>query len=188
MFLVVGLGNPGSKYAMTRHNVGFDIVNEFASRHLISWNGRVKNGALVADGRLGDQKVILALPQQYMNRSGQPVASLQGYYKLSASQIIVVHDEMSLDFGTIRLKQKGGHGGHNGLRDIIQHVGNQFLRVRVGIGRPPSGWDPANFVLGKWSSSEKDELESLIDSSVFAIERIIQSDVQVAMREFNTRN
>ena len=122
-----------------------------------------------------------------MNRSGQPVASLQGYYKLSASQIIVVHDDMGIEFDSIRLKQKGGHGGHNGLRDIIKHIGDQFLRVRVGVGRPPAGLDPANFVLGKWRKEEKEILDFIIDKSIDSIEGIIREDIQVAMRKFNVR-
>jgi len=95
---------------------------------------------------------------------------------------------MSLDFGTIRLKQKGGHGGHNGLRDIIQHIGDRFLRVRVGVGRPPAGWDPANFVLGKWSKQESEAMDSLVDEGVSAIEKIITEDIEAAMRQFNIRN
>jgi PTH1 family peptidyl-tRNA hydrolase len=186
MYLVVGLGNPGAKYTDTRHNIGFDVVEALVDRLSLSW-GKVKNGALVTDGRIAGEKVIFALPQQYMNRSGQPVASLQGYYKLSASQIIVVHDDMGIDFDTVRLKQKGGHGGHNGLRDIIKHIGDQFLRVRMGVGRPPAGWDPANFVLGKWRKEEAENMGSLIDTAIHSIETIIREDIQLAMRKFNVR-
>jgi PTH1 family peptidyl-tRNA hydrolase len=187
MYLVVGLGNPGAKFTDTRHNIGFDVVEALVSRLSLSW-GRESNGALVTDGRIAGEKVIFALPQKYMNRSGQPVASLQGYYKLASSQIIVVHDDMGIDFGAVRLKQKGGHGGHNGLRDIIQHIGDQFLRVRIGIGRPPGSWDSANFVLGKWRKEEGEDLESIIDTSIHSIEAIIEDDVQNAMQKFNIRN
>ena len=100
-----------------------------------------KSNSLVSDVRIGDANCILALPQQFMNRSGQPVASLMGYYKIPSEKVVVVHDELDIPFGDVRLKQQGGHGGHNGLRDIIQHIGKNFIRVRVGVGRPPKGWD-----------------------------------------------
>lgn len=188
MFLIVGLGNPGRKYKDTRHNIGFEVVSELATRWGLSEPGKKQFGSLVSDGLIAGKKCMIALPQQFMNRSGQPVASLQGYYKLGNDQTIVVHDDMDIEFGTVRCKQHGGHGGHNGLRDIIRHIGQEFLRIRAGIGRPPENWDSANYVLGKWTASESSQLGLLRDDSCDAIESILREDIHAAMNKFNIRN
>jgi PTH1 family peptidyl-tRNA hydrolase len=187
MFLIVGLGNPGKKYNSTRHNIGFDVVSELSSSYGLSI-GKKLFGALVGDGVIAGQRCVLALPQKFMNRSGQPVASAQGYYKISSDKVIVVHDDLDIDFGSVRCKQKGGHGGHNGLRDIIQHIGNDFLRVRVGVGRPPEGWETANYVLGKWNAQEKQSLSTVIDDAQRAIEMVLQEGIHTAMNTFNIRH
>ena len=188
MYLIVGLGNPGKKYNETRHNIGFDVVTDLAN----SWSGSEPNkksfGSLVSDCSIKNQNTILALPQQFMNRSGQPVASLKGYYKIPNDNIIVVHDDLDLESGVVRCKRKGGHGGHNGLRDIIKHIGNDFLRIRVGIGRPPEGWETANYVLGRWNSKEIETLEQMKDESIRAIESILQDGIDATMNKFNIRN
>ena len=188
MYLIVGLGNPGKKYNGTRHNIGFDVVMDLAERWNLSAPTKKSFGSLVSDGIVAGHKCILALPQQYMNRSGQPVASLQGYYKIPNENIIVIHDDLDLDFSLIRCKQKGGHGGHNGLRDIIKHIGNEFLRVRFGVGRPPQGWDTANYVLGKWNAAEKSTLQDAKEDAVNALEAILKEGIEPAMNKFNIRN
>ena len=188
MYLIVGLGNPGTKYQNTRHNIGFDVVTELSRKWMSSDPSKKSFGSLVESGFVSQEKCVLALPQKYMNRSGQPVASLQGYYKIPNDKIIVVHDDLDLDSGTVRCKRNGGHGGHNGLRDIIQHLGKDFLRIRVGIGRPPQGWETSNYVLGRWTTSEKEHLEKTISTALDAIESILTEGVQNAMNKFNIRN
>lgn len=187
MYLVVGLGNPGLKYLNTRHNIGFDVVMELASRNCVDLPSKKKSNSLVSDVRIGNENCILALPQQFMNRSGQPVASLMAYFKIPLKKVIVVHDELDIPFGTIKLKQQGGHGGHNGLRDIIQHIGKEFIRLRVGVGRPPKGWDTANFVLGRWSKVEMDGLSDLKIDACNAVESILQVGVLDAMQTVNAK-
>ena len=187
MYLVVGLGNPGLKYCNTRHNIGFDVLFALASRHSVDAPSRKRSNSTISDVRIVNNNCILALPQQFMNRSGQPVASLMAYYKIPLENVIVVHDDLDIPFGTVRLKKQGGHGGHNGLRDIIQHVGKDFSRVRVGVSRPPSGWDTAKYVLGKWTSTETEQLTSVKDEACDAIERILNVGVEEAMQVVNAR-
>jgi PTH1 family peptidyl-tRNA hydrolase len=188
MYLIVGLGNPGKKYNETRHNIGFDVVTSLASRWNCSEPNKKSFGALVVDCSIKDQNTLLALPQQYMNKSGQPVSSLRGYFKIPNANVIVVHDDLDLDGGVVRCKKNGGHGGHNGLRDIIKHIGNDFLRIRVGIGRPPTGWETSNYVLGRWNAKENDALEQMKEDSVRAIESILQDGIDATMNKFNIRN
>lgn len=188
MFLVVGLGNPGLKYLNTRHNIGFDVVNELAVRNCVDLPSKKKSNSLVSDVRIDEENCILALPQQFMNRSGQPVASLMGYYKIPSQKVVVVHDELDIPFGDVRLKQQGGHGGHNGLRDIIQHIGKDFIRVRVGVGRPPNGWNTANYVLGRWTKVEMTGLVDLKIDACNAIESVLKIGVLDAMQTVNAKN
>ena len=188
MKLIVGLGNPGRKYVKTRHNVGFDVVDLLAERWGLSAPTKKQLGSLVSSGPIADEKCVLALPQSFMNRSGQPVASLMGYYKLKPQDVIVVHDEIALDFNVVRCKKGGGHGGHNGLRDIVQHIGKDFLRIRMGVGAQPEGWDLANYVLSKWNTTENDSLDSYLDLGIDAIESIIKDGIVQSMNRFNVRN
>ena len=187
MHLVVGLGNPGRQYAQTRHNAGFHVVDRLAER----WGARVERkqfGALVDSLRIGDANIVLCKPQTFMNRSGQAVASLKGFYKLDVSDIVVIHDEVDMDFGTVKLKQGGGHGGHNGLRDIQAKLGNNgFVRVRVGISRPPPGWETSNWVLGKFSGSEQAELPDIVDRAADVVELVLREGAAKAMSEVNAR-
>jgi PTH1 family peptidyl-tRNA hydrolase len=185
MKILVGLGNPGSKYVQTRHNIGFDVVLRFADRFGATAPTKKQYGALVGSHTFEDEKVIFALPQTFMNLSGQPVASLMGYYKCTSKDVIVVHDELALDFETVRCKQTGGHGGHNGLRDIIKHIGNDFVRVRMGIGSPRG--DQANYVLSRFNSQEKPFLETYIEKGCDAIAHILSSGITSAMNTFNVR-
>lgn len=184
MHLVVGLGNPGGRYAKTRHNVGFLVAERVASRAGAAIERKLF-GALVGEGAVGGQRVLLAEPQQFMNLSGQAVASLVGFYKLTAEQVVVVHDEMDLPFGRLRVRPGGGHGGHNGVRDVQRVLGNGFTRVRAGVGRPPAGWDPADWVLAGWSPEEQAELEPFVDTAADAVEAVVRDGVAAAMNRFN---
>jgi PTH1 family peptidyl-tRNA hydrolase len=187
MMLLVGLGNPGRKYAQTRHNVGFDVVARLCDRWGLSVLGQKLFGAQVSTGSLEGHPACLARPQKYMNRSGQPVASLMGHLKLTPERVVVVHDDMGLPPGTVRLRSGGGHGGHNGLRDLIAHIGRDFLRIRVGIGRPPVGEDPADYVLGSWSEADSQWLAGAIDTSSDAAQTVLTSGIVAAMNQFNVR-
>ena len=187
-WLVVGLGNPGPDYAGHRHNVGHMAVAQLASNLGASFSSH-KSQALVAQARIGfdGPKLIIAQPTTFMNLSGGPVANLLKYFRLTPSHLIVVHDELDIDFDVIRIKSSGGHGGHNGLRDIIAACGTQeFTRVRIGIGRPPGRQDPADFVLSPFSAKEREILPQVLDSSAEAVTMIAQDGVLVAQQVFNT--
>lgn len=185
MHLVVGLGNPGARYARTRHNVGFLAIERAASRASAVVEKKLY-GALVGDGALGDNKVLFAMPQQFMNLSGQPVASILGFYKIPPSDMIVVHDDMDIPFGRLRVRVGGGHGGHNGIRDLHRLVGTEFTRVRVGVGRPPEQMDPADWVLAPWSAAESAALDPLLDTAAAAVESVVRVGVTKTMNLFNT--
>jgi len=186
MWMVVGLGNPGRRYASTRHNVGFDVIENLANRWTITADSK-QLGALVGVGRIGSDKALLARPQSFMNRSGEPVRSLMGYFKLELDKVVVVHDDLDLPHGRVQLKRGGGHGGHNGLRDIAKHAGSDTLRVRVGIGRPPEGWATADYVLGKWSITEQGTIPSIVDRAADAVECLLREGLDGAMNQFNVR-
>ena len=182
-WLVVGLGNPGDRYAATRHNVGQMVLDELASRIGASFSRHPKANARTAEGRIapGAPKLVLAKPNTYMNESGGPIAQLRGYYDLPVERIVVVHDELDIDFDALKLKQGGGHGGHNGLRDAAKALGSpEFLRVRVGIGRPPGRQDPADFVLAPFSKTERETLPVLIQEAADAVELIAREGLLAA--------
>ncbi len=187
MRLVVGLGNPGRRYVQTRHNIGFMVIENLSNRWTIPADGK-QLGALVGGGRIGNTKAMLVRPQSFMNRSGQPVRSLMGYFKAEPTDVVVVHDDLDLPFGRVQLKRSGGHGGHNGLRDLNKHVGSDYIRIRMGVGRPPEGWDTADYVLGKWNPKEKAEIESILDRGADAVEAVLRDGIDAAMNVFNTRN
>jgi len=187
VYLVAGLGNPGPRYVDTRHNVGFLVVDRLARRAMVSVDSD-KAGAKVTKARVADQPVVLAKPWTYMNRSGEPTQSLAAFFKLDPEQVIVVHDDLDLPFGDVRVKKGGGHGGHNGLRDIAKHLGRDHLRVRCGIGRPPEGWDTANYVLGRWTSEEASSLAEVVDTAADATEAILREGADAAMNRFNARD
>ena len=181
-WLVIGLGNPGPGYAGNRHNVGSMVVDELAARIGAKFT-RHKTAAFVAEGFLapGGPKIILAKPQSFMNLSGGPVAALLRFYSLTPAKLIVVHDELDIPFDTIKLKAGGGHGGHNGLRDIAKAADTpDFLRVRVGIGRPPGRQDPADFVLKDFGSTERATLPSLLAEAADAVELIATDGLAAA--------
>jgi peptidyl-tRNA hydrolase, PTH1 family len=188
-WLVVGLGNPGPDYAANRHNVGQMVLDILADRISASFKSHKAN-ASVAEGRIGfgGPKVILAKPGTYMNNSGGPVANLMKFYDVDVQHVIVVHDELDIDAGAVRVKQSGGHAGHNGLRDIITAAGsNDFVRVRVGIGRPPGRQDAADFVLKNFSGDERKELPLLLALSADAVEEIVTKGALDAMNSVNAK-
>ena len=185
-WLVVGLGNPGPGYAGNRHNVGNMVVGELASRLSATFKSSRSN-AMVAEGRAGDARFVLAKPLSFMNLSGGPTASLLKYYKLDASRLIVVHDELDIPFDTLRLKLGGGNGGHNGIRDISAALGSpDYIRVRVGIGRPPGRMDAAAFVLQNFSGAERETLPNLISETADAVELIAAEGLTAAQLKFHT--
>jgi peptidyl-tRNA hydrolase, PTH1 family len=185
-WLVVGLGNPGPGYAATRHNVGQMALDELAARIGGSFK-RAKANATVAEGRIapGAAKLILAKPSSYMNSSGGPVSQLLKFYSLDASRLIVLHDELDLPFDTLRLKTGGGHGGHNGLRDISAAIGPDYTRVRIGIGRPPGRQDSADFVLKPFSSTERQTLPNLLADAADATEQIVAEGLLAAQQRWH---
>jgi len=186
-YLVIGLGNPGPQYAGNRHNVGQMALAVLADRGGMTFRSH-KAGAAVAEGRLrpGGPRVILAKPGSFMNLSGGPVAQLAKFYKIEPAHVLVLHDELDLEFDTVRIKSGGGHGGHNGLRDIIARLGTQdFLRVRIGIGRPPGRQDPADFVLKDFSGEERKTLPNLLEDAADAVEATVEDGVLAAQNRFN---
>lgn len=172
--LVVGLGNPGPKYAGTRHNIGFDVADELAGELMSSFSVHKKTNTEVAEGMVGGRKIICAKPRSFMNLSGGPIKALSQYFHLSPTDIIVIHDELELDFGTIKLRQGGGDHGHNGLRSTTKSLGTKdYQRLSVGIGRPPGRMDPASFVLKPWAKQEKVEIPIICANAVEEILRVI---------------
>jgi PTH1 family peptidyl-tRNA hydrolase len=186
MFLIVGLGNPGEQYAKTRHNVGFEVVETLARRHGLRFDEK-RGKARVAEGRVGGERVALAKPFTYMNLSGQALVALLNWYKLDPSrELLVVFDEFDLPFAALRIRKQGGPGTHNGMRSIVQQLGSQqFPRLRVGIGRPPADWDPANYVLGRWSREQEDALPELLDRAAEAVELLLREGLDAAMNRYN---
>jgi peptidyl-tRNA hydrolase, PTH1 family len=181
--LVVGLGNPGPEYADTRHNVGFHVVELLAARAGGGRFSRHKSNADVLEGRLAGRRVVLAKPRTYMNVSGGPVAGLVRYY---GGELVVVHDDLDLGFGVVRLKQGGGEGGHNGLRSISTSLGTKdYLRVRFGIGRPPGRQDPADFVLKRFSATERKDLDFAVDLAADATEALLADGLEPTQNRFH---
>ena len=192
-YLVVGLGNPGPDYAGNRHNVGQMVLDELAGRARQAWRSH-KARAAVAEVRLGvlpggapGPKVVLAKPSSYMNLSGGPVAGLAQFFSIAPEQVVVVHDELDLPFGTVRLKRGGGEGGHNGLRDTTKALGSkQYVRVRVGIGRPPGRMDPADFVLRDFAGPERKELPLLVVEAADAVELVVLRGLTAAQQQVHS--
>ena len=182
--LVVGLGNPGPAYAKTRHNVGFMVADVLAARIGSAFKVHKKSGAEVITGRLAGAPVVLAKPRCYMNESGRHVGPLAKFYSVPAGDVIVIHDELDIDFGKIRLKLGGGEGGHNGLRSIANAFGTKdFQRVRIGIGRPPGRKDPAAFVLEPFTASERAEVPTICEIAADATELLIQVGLEPAQNQ-----
>jgi PTH1 family peptidyl-tRNA hydrolase len=189
-FLVVGLGNPGPGYAGNRHNVGVMVLEELSARTGIKLSpGKgARSRAVSGEGRLAGRRVVLARPLTYMNESGSPVRGLLDYHSLPVEDLVVVHDELDLPFATVRLKRGGGEGGHNGLRSISRSTGTRdYLRVRVGIGRPPGRQDPADFVLKDFSAVERKELDLLVGEAADALEALLVKGLEAAQNEVHPR-
>jgi peptidyl-tRNA hydrolase, PTH1 family len=184
-WLIAGLGNPGPGYASNRHNVGFMCADELASRIGAAFR-RDRSRAVVATGQLAGVPAVLAKPQRFMNLSGGPVAALRTFFKLPPERILIVHDELDLPYGTIRLKLGGGDNGHNGLRSVTAALGTRdYHRLRIGIGRPPGRMDPADFVLRNFSPSEREELPELLGRSADAAEVLVTQGLAVAQNKFH---
>lgn len=188
-WLVVGLGNPGREYAGNRHNVGFMVADLLAGRIGSRFGRHRRANAEVAEGRLGfgGPKLVIAKPLTYMNLSGGPVAGLAQFYKVPPAQVIAVHDELDIPYGQIRAKIGGGEGGHNGLRSMSKSLGTKdYLRVRVGIGRPPGRQDPADYVLSDFSPVERKELEFLVDRAADVVEAIVTKGLEWAQNAYHS--
>ncbi|PTR30439.1 peptidyl-tRNA hydrolase [Rhodococcus sp. OK519] len=184
--VVVGLGNPGPQYEKTRHNIGFMVADVLAGRVGGKFSAHKRSGAEIVQTRLVGRQVILAKPRSYMNLSGGAVSGLARFFSVKPESIVVIHDELDLDFGTIRLKQGGGEGGHNGLRSISQSLGTKdYLRTRVGIGRPPGRQDPADYVLKPFSSVERKELDLVCEEAADAVELVLQLGLEAAQNRLH---
>ena len=187
-WLVVGLGNPGAQYERTRHNIGQMVVDELAARASATFKSH-KTNARVAEGRIvpGGPRLVLAKPNTFMNVSGSPVAQLVRFYSLEPEHVIVVHDELDIPFDTIKLKSGGGHGGHNGVRDIASALGTpDFVRVRVGVGRPPGQTQAADHVLSPFTSTERQVLPNLVSDAADAVELVTTQGLVAAQQRYHS--
>lgn len=184
--VVAGLGNPGDKHADTLHNAGFWCVDELARRAGASFGYEKRFDADVARVRLEGEDLWLAKPQSYMNLSGQPLRGLLDYYRAETSELLVVHDEIDLPPGTVRLKSGGGHGGHNGLRDVIRHCGANFLRLRIGVGHPGSKEQVTGYVLKKARADDKAALDAAVETAADAVAAVIADGLEAAMKKLHT--
>ena len=185
MRVIIGLGNPGMKYAGTRHNIGFDTVTALADKYNIKINNKKFNG-LIGDGFIGGEKVLLVQPQTYMNLSGECVGQIADFFKIEPENLIVICDDINLDTGRLRIRAKGSAGGHNGLKNIIAHLGTEaFPRIRVGVGEKTEGWDLADYVLARFSKDDEPVMREAIKNAVGAVETWISDDIGTAMNRFN---
>lgn len=183
MFIIVGLGNIGEKYENTRHNIGFDSVDYIANKYNIDIN-RKKFKGVYGEGFIEGEKVILIKPSTFMNLSGECVREILDFYKLTNEDIIVLYDDISLDVGKIRIREKGSAGGHNGIKNIISHLGtDKFSRIKIGVGQPKG--DLINHVLGNFSKEEREVLEESLDVTKLAVDEIIKSNISSAMNKYN---
>lgn len=189
MYIIAGLGNPGREYDNTRHNVGFTAIDKIAARENISVIEK-KHRAIVGRGYIEGVKVILAKPQTFMNLSGESIRELVDYYKIDDTcELIIISDDISLDVGQIRVRKKGSAGGHNGLKNIISHLGHDnFVRIKVGVGEKPENYDLADYVLGHFSKDEAGVISDVSDKVCDAIHTIITQDVDMAMNKYNRKN
>ena len=186
MILIVGLGNPGKQYEQTRHNIGFDVIDYMANKYNIDVN-REKFKGICGEGFIENKKVILLKPLKYMNLSGESIRELANFYKLEDDEIIVVYDDISLDIGRLRIREKGSAGGHNGIKSIIQNLGgDKFPRVKVGVGQPKDNL--VNHVLGKFSKEDREHIEKVIPVVSDAIVEIVKNDAKESMNKFNGVN
>lgn len=185
MYIIAGLGNPEAKYDKTRHNIGFRLVDELASRNGITFSDRKHNG-LIGKGIIGGEKVILVKPLTYMNLSGECVGAVADYYKTEPENVIILFDDISLDVGKIRIRKKGSAGGHNGIKSIIAHLGSEnFPRLKFGVGDKPKGMDLADYVLGRFSGQDEITVSQGLDKACEAVECMISQGLDAAMNKYN---
>jgi PTH1 family peptidyl-tRNA hydrolase len=185
--IIVGLGNPGIPYEWSRHNIGFLVVNRLAEiHHILVGTRRFKS--LFGKGSIDSEPVILAKPMTYMNRSGEAVAKIAPFFQVGMKDLIVIHDDLDLPFGKLRIKQRGGDGGHQGIRSVIESMGgNNFLRLKVGIGRPPEEMDPAKYVLTSFSNKEKSSLDEALTRAAECLAVILHEGIETAMNRYQKR-
>lgn len=188
MYIIAGLGNPDRQYQNTRHNIGFDVIDVIADKYDIAV-GEKKHKAIIGKGYIAGQKVVLVKPQTYMNLSGESIRSVIDFYKVDEkSELIVISDDISLDVGRIRIRKKGSAGGHNGLKNIIQHLGHdEFIRVRMGVGEKPQGYDLADYVLDHFTPEEREVMDAGAKSAAAAIEVMITQGPEAAMNLYNKK-
>lgn len=186
MFLIAGLGNPGRQYEKTRHNMGFDTIDELIDRHRIPQGG-IAHKAMYGKGMIAGEKVLAVKPLTYMNLSGEAIREYINYYKMDPeTELIVIYDDIDLDPGQIRIRKKGSAGGHNGIKSIIAQIGTQnFYRIKVGVGAKPKGWDLADYVLGRFSSEERELVDKAICDAADAVEMILKDGIEAAMNHYN---
>lgn len=186
MFLIAGLGNPGRQYEKTRHNMGFDTIDELIDRHRIPQGG-IAHKAMYGKGMIAGEKVLAVKPLTYMNLSGEAIREYVNYYKMDPeTELIVIYDDIDLEPGQIRIRKKGSAGGHNGIKSIIAQIGTQnFYRVKVGVGAKPKGWDLADYVLGRFSSEERELVDKAICDAADAVEMILKDGIEAAMNHYN---
>ena len=185
MKAIIGLGNPGMKYAGTRHNIGFDAVTAIAEKYNLSINNKKFKG-VYADGHIAGEKVLLVQPQTFMNLSGECVREVADFYKLNPDEIIIICDDINLDVGRLRIRKKGSAGGHNGLKNIIAHLGTEeFPRIRVGVGEKTEGWDLADYVLARFDKDSEPVIREALANVVGAVETWISEGIDAAMNRYN---
>lgn len=185
MYVIVGLGNPGKQYEHTRHNVGFDVIDILSKEYGISVT-KIKHKALIGEGRVGSEKVILVKPQTYMNLSGETLIDIYNYYKVDSNNIVVIYDDIDLEVGKIRIRKKGSGGTHNGMRSILKCLGtNEFPRVRIGVSKPRQGQDLADFVLSRFRKEEADDIQDGLEKAAKAVDCMIRENLDLAMNKYN---
>lgn len=187
MYLIVGLGNPTNQYAGTRHNIGFSVITQIADANNINMNEKAHK-AICGKGYIGGQKVLLMKPQTYMNLSGEAVRSAMDFYKLEKEELIVIYDDISLDVGQLRIRKKGSAGGHNGIKNIIAHLNtDEFMRIKVGVGNKPEGWDLADYVLGRFPEEELLSVREAVRLASDACECMLVEGIDTAMNQYNKK-
>ena len=188
MYIIAGLGNPEDRYKGTRHNVGFDAIDYLAEKYNISVDTK-KHRAYIGKGVIEGQKVLLVKPQTYMNLSGESIGSIVEYYKIDPEEeLLVIYDDISLDVGQLRIRKKGSAGGHNGIKNIIAHLGTSvFPRIKIGVGEKPKGYDLADYVLGHFSKGEREMMDEGYSQAAEAVKMIVSDDIDGAMNEYNKK-
>ena len=187
MKLIVGLGNPGKEYDKTKHNVGFWVIDQLAKEYNIDVT-KFKHKALIGDGMIAGKKVLLVKPQTYMNLSGESIQEILKFYKIPIEQFYVIYDDTSLPLSSVRIREKGSAGGHNGIKNIIAHLGTDtFVRIKVGIGEKPNGWDLADYVLAKFSKDDEPLILSGVEKAYHAIEILLTKGIREAMNQTNQK-